>query len=57
MKGRVENRLSETGDLRQVLLDVLQELEFDQELFTSLLTSYPTRINAIRAAKGGHTKY
>ena len=58
LKGRVENRLSETGDdLRQVLLDVLQELEFDQELFTSLLTSYPTRINAIRAAKGGHTKY
>ena len=58
LKGRVENRLLETGgDLQQVLVSVLEELEFDDELFTSLLTSYPTRINAVREAKGGHTKY
>ena len=58
LKGRVEHRLLETGgDLRETLNEVLNELEYDTELFAALLTSYPTRLNAVREAKGGHTKY
>lgn len=58
LKGRVENRITETGgELRQVVTEVLEEMEFEEELFVSLLTSYPTRLNAVRAANGGHTKY
>ena len=57
VKGRVENKLETGGDLQEVLEEVLKEMEFNESLFVSLLTSYPARITAVKEAKGGHTKY
>lgn len=36
---------------------VLREMEFDTELFESLLSSYPARLQAVRDANGGNTEY
>ena len=45
------------GKLMRHLQDVLEELEFDTNLFESLLRSYPSRLQAVRDANGFHTKY
>jgi transposase len=39
------------------LQHVLHELENETELFENLLKSYPQRLEAVREANGGHTKY
>ena len=58
LKERVEQRLQNAGeDLLLTVANVLEEMEFDHELFVSLLESYPARLEAVRAAAGGHTKY
>ena len=58
LNDRVENCISETGgELREVVLGVLEAMEFEVELFISLLRSYPARLGAVRAANGGHKKY
>ena len=58
VKDRVEKRLSGSNDdLEAALARVLGDLEFDTELFTSLLESYPARLDAVKKAGGGHTKY
>jgi hypothetical protein len=36
---------------------VLHGLEYDSELFESLLMSFPKRIQAVIDADGGHTEY
>uniref|UniRef100_UPI00358EF936 uncharacterized protein n=1 Tax=Myxine glutinosa TaxID=7769 RepID=UPI00358EF936 len=57
-KDRVEQRLQNTREeLLTALTNVLEEMEFDRDLFVSLLESYPTRLEAVRSAGGGHTKY
>ena len=33
------------------------ELEFDTDLFESLLCSMPERLRQVREAEGGHTKF
>ena len=58
VKDRVEKRLSVSNDdLEAALARVLGDLEFDTELFTSLLESYPARLEAVKKAGGGHTRY
>lgn len=58
IKDRVEQRLQNAGeDLLLTVANVLEKMEFDRELFVSLLESYPARLKAVRAAAGGHTKY
>jgi len=65
VKMKVEEKmLAETGEnryslvtLRKNLLEVLLELENDTGLFESLLSSFPDRLEAIRAANGGQTKF
>ena len=39
------------------LQNVLVELENENELFESLLRSYPQRLRAVHEANGGHTRY
>ena len=39
------------------LTSVQEEMEFDHNLFVSLLESYPMRLEAFRLANGGHSKY
>jgi hypothetical protein len=53
---RGSNRYSSTI-LLEHLENVLNELENEKELFESLLRSYPQRLQAVREAKGGHTRY
>lgn len=43
--------------LHNVLNDILLNLEFDVDLFDALLRSYPRRLAAVQAARGGHTDY
>ena len=58
LKERVEKRISNSNeDLETALNRVLGDLEFDTELFISLLESYPARLDAVRKAGGRHTKY
>lgn len=58
VKDRVEKRIHMSREnLRTALDHVLKELEFDTDLFISLLRSYPERMNAVRKAGGGHTSY
>jgi hypothetical protein len=65
IKDEVEKRmLSETGSdryseetLKNHIIDVLQNMETDTELFESLLCSYPSRLRAVKKANGGHTDY
>lgn len=65
IKKRVEERmLLHASDeqlkpeiLRTELLIVLQELRNDEDLFQTLLLSYPNRIRAVVAANGGNTNY
>ena len=58
VKDRVEKRLSVSNDgLEAALARVLGDLEFATELFISLLESYPARLEAVKKAGGGHTKY
>ena len=65
LKDRVEAKMIQEvdadryskGKLMRHLQDVLEELEFDTNLFESLLRSYPSRLQAVRDARGFHTKY
>lgn len=65
MKDRVESKMiQEQGPnrylketLQQHLVDILSEMEFDTELFESLLRSYPSRLRAVRENNGYHTKF
>ena len=65
VKDRVEKLMhNETGPGRyseEILLKnlnmVLQELEFDTDLFKSLLCSMPERLKQVREAEGGHTEF
>ncbi len=43
--------------LRETLLNVLENLENETELFETLLCSMPHRFSAVRDASGGHTDY
>ena len=51
-----QNRYS-VETLRRNLENVLRSLENRTELFEDLLCSYPSRLNAVRRANGGHTDY
>ena len=58
VKDRVERHLLfQKDDLDTALARVLSDLEFDTQLFLSLLESYPARLDAVRQAGGRHTKY
>lgn len=58
LKERVEQRITNTGVGLELALNAeLKALEYDQNLFTSLLRSYPARLDALRKAGGSHTKY
>ena len=65
LKDNVENRmLSEPlatqfsrTRMEEHIDAVLREMEFNTELFESLLSSYPTRAQAVRDANGGNTEY
>lgn len=58
LKDRVEKHLQNT---RRSLIDVvnneLSKMEFETDLFSSLLQSYPARLDAVREAGGRHTNY
>jgi len=58
LKDRVEQRINSTNeDLEPALARALGDLKFDTELFLPLLESYPARLEAVRKARGGHTRY
>ena len=58
VKDRVEKKLETSGEaLEEVLHQVLSEMEYDTELFVSLLSSYPSRLTSVREANGGQTKF
>ncbi len=63
LKDRVEERtigydgIPSLSDLRREVISVLREMKFDTELFCNLLKSYPSRMQAVLQADGGHTKY
>ena len=63
LKDRVEERtvnydgIPSLNDLRREVTEVLREMEFDSQLFCDLLKSYPSRMQAVVQADGGHTKY
>jgi len=65
VKNRVEERMhKESGPgkyseetLLTNLNEVLNELEFDEELFHNLLCSMPERFQQVRDADGGHTDF
>ena len=58
VKDRVEKRLAGTNEhFDAALTRILGDLEFDTQLFISLLESYPARLEAVKKAGGGHTKY
>ena len=58
LKDRVEKRMSNSqDDLQAALTRTLGDMEFEMQLFTSLLESYPARLEAVRKAGGRHTKY
>ena len=48
---------SKPAILGQTLHSVLDEMSDDTELFEKLLKSYPRRMAAVKAEKGGHTEY
>jgi hypothetical protein len=52
----VENRYKQET-LNKHLIDVLTNMESNVELFETLLCSYPSRLQAVRNANGGHTDY
>ena len=55
---RVEKRMQNTREqLLPALTHVLEEMEFERNLFVSLLDLYPARLDAVRSANGGVTKY
>ena len=45
------------GYLKDVLDNELRKLEYDTDLFTALLRSYPARLTAVKEARGGPTRY
>ncbi|CAF1135896.1 unnamed protein product [Didymodactylos carnosus] len=65
IKDEAEKRmLSETGSdryseqtLKNHIIDVLQNMETDTELFENLLCSYPSRLRDVKKANSGHTDY
>ena len=63
LKDRVEERLHLTPGtpsfdlLEREVITVLTAMEYETSLFVRLLESYPSRLRAVVAANGGHTKY
>ena len=63
MKDRVETLLHRNPTklrretLMNALTEVLTGMENDSQLFQKLLHSFPARLEAVRAAQGGHTNY
>ncbi len=58
LKQQVENRIINGGcSLKVVLNEELETLKSDKELFGRLLASYPSSLDAVKEANGGHTKY
>ena len=58
LKDRVEKHMEATREpIQTALTTVLGQMEYDVDLFVSLLESYPARLTAVRAARGGHIKY
>ena len=62
IKERVESQLLQEAQrnretLTTVLIDVLQNLQFETDMFAKLLLSYPGRLDALRANNGGHTGF
>ncbi len=58
LKQRVENRiLNSGGSLQVVLNEKFETLKSDKELFGRMLASYPSILDAVKKANGGHTKY
>ena len=58
LKYRVEEHIHTTKeDLQTALNKVLAGMEFDCELFVSLLESYPERLKKVHLAGGGHIGY
>ena len=63
LKDKVEKSLHRNPDclkkevLKSAVIQALQSMENDTELFEKLLRSFPERIQAVRTARGGHTDY
>ena len=65
LKDRVEQKLiadfpnndMNEDDLRNTLIETLEIMKSDTELFERLLRSFPDRLEAVRAAGGGHTDF
>ena len=65
MKDRVEEKMIAKfpmnvfarADLMVVLLQVLNDLKTETELFETLLRSFPRRLEVVRNAEGGHTGF
>ena len=58
IKKRVEDHLRETPvALEDALEHILRNMEYETELFISLLQSYPSRLEAVTNASGGNTRY
>ncbi len=58
MKQRVKNRIIyDGGSLQVVLNEELETLKSDKELFSRLVASYPSRLDAVKKDNGGRTEY
>ena len=58
LKDRVEHRLENSGEtLEEALHNTLTDMEYDRDLFTSLLLSYPSRLTSVKESNGGQTKF
>ncbi len=58
LKQIVENRIINGGGSFQVVLnEELETLKSDKELFGRLLASCPSRLDPVKKANDGHTKY
>ncbi len=51
-----QNRYKEET-LKELLLDVLTNMESNTDLFETLLCSYPSRLRAVENVNGRHTDY
>ena len=58
LKKRVEENIQSQHQPLEIALDEeLKRLEYDTELFSALLRSFPARLRAVVEAGGGNTKY
>jgi hypothetical protein len=54
---RFPNNIFGKDELHLGLVETLEEMSNEVQLFSSLLRSYPRRLQAVREANGGHTDY